>query len=505
AIVQRCLAVNPDERYHNIEVMIEDLQQYQSGQVEIQKYSTVQLIGYWFKNHRLFVQCSAAIVLLLAIAGAVSYQVHLQERAGWGAAIYTENFDKADAWKKDWFYEFADSDFQVEDKKLVAKNGPEFLWFYNKRLHGGVAIEFEGTIRPGTTAGDLSIVYCSNIDAFTEDGRRPADIYYLQHGAVGNACSMIEGPGGRLDYVPSSLEHGKTYKIRGEVDGKKLRLFLDGILVSSYDLLFPLDSGYIGLYAYYEDKVFDDIKIYNRELPRVTNIITTGDLLLENNLFALAEERYRKISDLYPNTAIAEESRYKTGLCRYELGDVDAAFEIWGTMDKSEFAMQINFYRWEQLHEQGDYNELLRQMYAMYRGAGQQLQTQIREQWGIFIARIRYLGNDDLIREFLRFREVSFPQDQIFSLETFLALRMIAEPQKSLHMFPKQNVIVARALQEMGEYQKMMKEYSFMPSSMASGLLLTGQHERALEEYGYLKGVKYDALMALGKLDVAAE
>ncbi len=502
AICKRCLTSDPDKRYQSVDEFIVDLKQYQSGHmVDVYKYGTSDLIKYWVKHNAMHIKWAFIMLLMAAIAGGVYYQMHLLEQSGWGSVIYEEKFDKGDAWREHWVTRET-GDLHVEDGRLVTRNGPEFIWYYKKRLHGGVAIEFEGEMMEGGNPGDLSIVYSPDIENMAQN-QRGEDVLYLQHGAVGNACSMIEGPNGRLDYVTLPLKIGQKYKIRGEIDGKKLRLFLDDELVCAYDLLFPVNSGYIGIYAYYDEKAIDNIKIYNRELPRVTNIIKTGDLLFENNLFELAAERYQKISELYPNSEIGRESEYKLGLCKYNLEDIEGAFEIWDTLKKSEFATQINFYRWNELVKAQDYNELLRQMYAMYRSANPRLQTQIREQWGIFLKTVREDGKIDLTREFLRFREKNFPDDQIFALETSYALDLLEEPEKSIAWFPDQDVIVTRALGDMGEYQKIISDYSHMYSSMASSLRATGQQERVIKEYTGLPSLVFSCLLDLGRFDEA--
>ena len=48
-----------------------------------------------------------------------------------------------------------------------------------------------------------------------------------------------------------------------EIDGKKLRTYIDGKLICAYDMIFPLNAGYIGIYAFYDDKTIDNKCSYN--------------------------------------------------------------------------------------------------------------------------------------------------------------------------------------------------------------------------------------------------
>ena len=496
AICMRCMEVDPVNRYQSMSDVVADLKHYQSGQmVEVHKYAISDLLRYWARGNKTHLKWASAIAILMVIVGLVFVVLQARSQSGWGEPVYAEQFDDAEKWRDDWTEMGKSGKLIVENKRLLTKQGPEFTWFYNKKLSGGVAIEFEGEMLPGSTPGDLSIVYTPDIE-----GSRHS-IYYLQHGAVNNQCSMIEGPFGRLDYTDGQLETGKRYKVRGEINGKELNLYLNGELTCSYELLFPLNSGYIGLYAYYENKAIDNIKIYNRQLPKVTNIIKTGDLLLENGLYDLAIERYQQIVDQYGESDIGLEGKYKLALCYYKKEEVERAFSIWDTMHKTAFAMQINFYHWEQLVIKGDYNELLRQMHAMYRSAAPRQRTQIREQWGRGLIKVRINGEEDLVREFLHFREKNFPNDQVFSRETLYAYQFLGHPEKALELFPKQDSIVVSALSEMGEYQKIIDDYSHMRGQVASALNRTGQYERVITEYPDLIGAKVGALFALGRLD----
>ncbi|NRA38182.1 MAG: serine/threonine protein kinase, partial [Planctomycetes bacterium] len=167
AIMQRCLAADPADRYQELDVMIVDLKQYQSGQmVAVHEYGMLDVLTYWLKNNRLHVKWAVFLMLFVLLAGVMAYYVSAREQTAWGDAIYTENFADSEEWKNHWVWGKGNKDvkFIVEDNALVTKKGPEFLWFYDKRLSGGVAIEFDGKIKADATAGDLSIVYCSDIE-----------------------------------------------------------------------------------------------------------------------------------------------------------------------------------------------------------------------------------------------------------------------------------------------------------------------------------------------------
>ena len=506
AICMRCLAQDPGERYQNVSELTEDLKKYQSGQmVDVYEYKFSDLIVHWLKSNRMHLKWAALFIIAVLIAGLLAYRVSLRELGQWGDPIYEEAFDDGEQWKEHWHHEFRKTELLVNDGLLVTQNGPEFLWFYKTRLEGSVAIEFEGKILDGSVPGDLSIAYCSDIEAFLEHDALPPNTYYLQHGAYNNACSMIEGPNGRLDYSSLKLRAGVTYKIRGEVDGKTLNLFLDGKQVCSYELLSPLNSGYIGIYAYFDGKSIDNIKIYNRSLPEVTEIIKTGDILLENELYELAAERYQKIYETYAGTETGQECLYKIGLCKYNLEEIDAAFNVWASIGRSKFDVLIRSAHWNQWVEAEKYEEVILDMYEMYPTLSAPLQVQLREHWGVILSYVRQMGFKDITRKFLSLRDRYFPNDRIFSAEVYNALVLLEEIDKIPKIFPEMEQYVISALSEMGAYDRLLTEYSDKFGVRAAILMNTAQYHLILDKQKNRNELQYSAMKMLGMFDEMEE
>ena len=282
------------------------------------------------------------------------HQQKLREHAGWGAPIYTQYFED-DSWKDDWIV--TDGTFKTKDNQLVTEKGSAFHVFYKYPIQGGARIDFTGKMLNGFPPGDLTIAYAPDIyDTYVNGSIK--NVHYLQSGGQHNECASITTPDGRIAYKKYELEVNKPYRFRGEVDSKQLNLYINGELICSYELPLPLNSGYIGFYGYYAGKSFDDVQIYNRQLPEITNIIKTGDVLFDNKLYAQAAVRYRKINDMYPNTAIGDEAIFKQGLCHVKTDQLAEANKIWSTLKSTSFKSEILFYNWEQLYEEGNFDEL---------------------------------------------------------------------------------------------------------------------------------------------------
>ena len=487
-ICLKCLEKNPDDRYQGIDALLDDLRDFQEGESQVSSRSRVGVL-------------LLAMLLLGCIVTLSVLSYGTVEKGPWGKPIHAESFGANTLWEKD--FEIHNGIFLHENGQLRTNNGPDFKLSYKKRITGPVAIEFDGTMLPGSEPGDLSIFYTPDIHA-SKRGRKP-QVYYLQNGAYGNEGSTIATPDGRLDFAPFQLQHGVTYKIRGEIDGKKVRLYVDGQLLCSYDLIFPLNSGYIGIYAYYDDKIIDNIRIYNKAQTQRTVAMQVADGLLEGELYASALERYESIADEAKDAVLVQEMNYKIGLCYYKLGRVQQAYECWDAVTDKEYASAINFFKWEELSNQGAYEELLREMYYKHRTPDKLVQKNIRHQWSILLKQVQHGGDEALIREFINFREVNFPESRLYSGNILSALMVIGESGRAIDMFPKQRSIVATALLEMGQYERIVKEYPNMRYHAAGALKWSGQYQRVIDDYYDIKEFVFESRLALGQLDKLEE
>ncbi len=498
-ICLKCMAKNPSDRYQHVDEVLEDLRSYQPGSMgDISNFGLLDFASYWMRKNGIAIVAVCLVVFILALSAVAIYRYQADSR-GWTAPIYSEDFSARavgeQSWDKAWELMPGPDALYVQDEKLVTRNGPSFTMYYKERLHGSVAIEYDGQMLPGSQPGDLSVVFSPDIYAAKKGQRQ--QVYYLQNGAYDNAGSAIQGPQGRLDFKPLKLEHGVNYRIRGEIDGRKLRLFVDGELICSYDLIFPIESGYIGIYAFYDDKRIDNIRIYKMEKPERGAELQIADALLDNAVYAAALERYERIVADPRALEHRQELQYKIGVCLYHLGERSQAYDKWQLVTDREYTNAINFYRWNALSEQGAFAELLKQMYYKHRSPDELVRKNIRHQWSLFMGELVRRGDVTLIREFINFRDVNFPEDRLFSGNVLEALIVIGESDRALEMFPEQEVIVVRALMEMGQYDKIIQDYPHMRSHVATALYLSGRYQEVLDQFSDLPEQVYDSLLAL--------
>ena len=498
AICMKCLEPKPENRYQDADQLINELKAFLTGgTIHAYNYSFIELIKTWYKHNKNNAKWAMLIFIFFLISGLFWYDQYQRQFAGWGVPVHTETFNDSKSWDAQWKIIKGSAD--IENNTLVTKDGPAFLAFYDKPIQGSIRIEFDGTILPNSSPGDLSIVYTPDL-LDTDNQKTPRNIYYLQHGSQGNQSSTILGPSGRLDYSINSLAIGTTHKIRADVDGKEMRLYLNDTLICSHEFLFPLTSGYIGIYGFYSHKQFDNIRIYSKELPEITNIIKTGDLLYENGLYDLAAKRYHKIIKAHQGTALGEEAQYKYALCHYQQGLINEAFQIWDQLKKDTYQQHITFYRWDEYFKSGAYEKLFSEMGDLYSNSDRDIQKKIEVKWSSLITKARTSINVDLVRLLFDFRSKHFPNDQRSSISVYYALRLLGESKKALELFPKQTAIKGRALLDMGRYDQLLNdpEYAEQRHLAAEALEYTGDYNTAINSFSDIRENLLDALIAAG-------
>ncbi len=521
AILMKCLEPKAQDRYNSAQELIDELKTFLiGGIVHAHHYSFTEFVKQWAIKNKSNFKWIALIIIIIAGAAWFMYQQQLREYAGWGEPIYVENFDANSNWEDDWL--IVDNSFTVKDNQFVTQNGPGCYAFYKYPINGGVRVDFVGKTIEGFSPGDLTLVYTPDLYDADEYGK-PKIAYYMQNGGQGNECSTIVAPDGRLDYHAKSLDVGVEYKISGEIDGKKLRLSLDGELICSYDLPLPLNSGYIGFYGFYDGKSFDNIRIYNRELPEITNIIITGDILFDNELFHKAADRYHKISLMYKGTETGEEAIFKQGLSYFKVNNNEKAYRTWNQIKDSVYQTEITYYRWSELYQNQEYKHLCASIERQFDALESEENATLKVKWSIFLKRAIEKGNTYLLKELMRIRERHFPNDQTFGHEITRGYQLLGEVDKVLTAIPNQGNLVARALSTMGRFEevvrrfpqhrhttgwayvsmgkfdKVINEFADLPTPVLESLIATGQFDRALELYGHNDRSLARILRAQGK------
>jgi hypothetical protein len=254
----------------------------------------------------------------------------LAGRKAWLAPV-TETLDDQTYLER--WVTFPEGAFERRGDRLVSSGAAGCLLLYKQRLAAGVALEFDGEILAGERPGDLSVFWTED-DVLEPEPHWPLrGTISLQVGAYDNlAAGIYRDFAYCLQGRSLSIEVGRTYLIRAEVDEQAFRLYLDGKLLAEYDQLFSTPSGYVGIYSYAPGKAISNIRVYERAVPERISPNAVGDAFYTRGEYAAAAAQYARVEQRLPETELAEEARFKRGLCCLRDGHQSLAENLWGEL-----------------------------------------------------------------------------------------------------------------------------------------------------------------------------
>ncbi len=328
AVVGKAMSLDPADRYGSVRDLIRDVDAYLSGRVtQAEKAS-------WFRRASLFVRrnkvpsaLTLLAVVLAFLAAGMWMAFEARRAAGWGAGVDITPGDGV-ALQADWVQ--AAGVWECADGVVKAAASPDdaFILFWKKSVRGSVAVEFDAMVPTGqelSPSADLSAILSGDTRFPRKRG------YFFQLGGLGNTCAIIQRRGGFLASVGLHLKAGKWYHVRVERDGPNLRLFQDGTLILAARDIFYLEGGFIGLYTFGRGKVFSNIKVFRKDVPRLVPPTVEGDAFVREALAAkspgdkrrfllLAKRAYGRVFESHPDIQLGCDALLKKAYVCRELG-----------------------------------------------------------------------------------------------------------------------------------------------------------------------------------------
>ena len=462
AIVFKAIAFDPDERYQTIEGLREDLINYQAGQaISVYKDTLYKFLERWVIRHKQQFFSALLLTIVTLILGTYIYQQKLKEIAYWGAPIFTDTFSSPTLNEK-WVQH--QGIFNIENGSLVTSEGNAFFCFYKDQVSNSCAIEFDAEIQPGSIPCDLSAIWCENVQlneakdtilSFT-------DPYLLQNGAYENSCSMIFQKGQRLAYNPYTLEVGRTYKVRAQVDYDTLSIFVDGEKLCEYKSIIPFTSGHIGLYGYFSGKSFDNVKIYSKGVAEKVPATATGDYAYSKEQYLDAQQLYAEIARAHKGKKIAQRSLFMQGLCVLKrLYGSAKAYEgaelYWNQVTDQDLLFLIKLHELNNPqfeHKPVELKEYMKELYLNAKDNRQQ--GLIKNTWGTLVADNVIFYRHSMLKALLELKEEYFDNDPVLDFST------------------------ACALYTMGKYEDVISKYKHIKWYYSQALIRSGRIKEIL-------------------------
>jgi len=288
AITMKAMELKQENRYQSVKELIKDIDAYTSDFATTAEGATIfRHFKLYLKRHK--TEVYLALIGAIAIIAAVTiFTIYETKRLGqWGKGKDITPHTTSEL-NEHWIP--LAGNWQIKNGSVWAMEGKgnSFILLHKKPVYGNIAIEFDAEIpNPENlkNSGDLSIIIAASSTKPKKRG------YFLQVGGIGNTSAVIQKRGGLMAAVEFSLLPKKKYRIRAEKEGQNLRLYCDNkLLVSSKDI-FYLEGGYIGLYTFGKGKKFNNIRIFQKDVPELVPPTIEGDSFYRESRNATGKEK----------------------------------------------------------------------------------------------------------------------------------------------------------------------------------------------------------------------
>ncbi len=500
AIALMAMAPRPQDRYATVEALRDDLERWQTGQpVRAHRYSAQQRFRRWLRRHHRTLVIwgavgSAFLTLIVILCGE-----RLKEVATWGRPVVDEEFAD-DAWRSRWLT--FDGGFERRNGALVSTGTSASRLLLPQRFTGATAIEYDATILPNSRACDVS-VYWSRGFRRDDTGAISLDHPFgIKIGAFENSFTEITDEPTVGDYSGFRLEVGRTYRVRIEIVDCSIGLWIDGKQTCRYQHPFPLTGGYVSLFAYYPGKAYRHFRIYSLGEPQRLPATALGDLLAERGEYADAAERFARVVDSQPGTALSDEALYRQGLCLYEAGMRQQAYAAWMRLRDPLRREQADLHRLLDMLDASRFGALMAAIALDYPHASDAARVTLINLWNraVDVA----MGEKDLKRcsALVDLHDRLFADAPVADIPCANALDLLGRDQEVIDRFPDLTYQRADALSHLERYEDILRDYADHADICALTLFQSARYDELTRLYpeNYFS---YEVLVNSGRYDQA--
>lgn len=397
--------------------------------------------------------------------------------------------------------------FERCEERLVSKGSDGCLLVYKQRLGAGVALEFDGEILPGERPGDLSVVWTED-DVFEPAPHWPTrGTISLQVGAFDNlSAGIYRDFANCLQGRSLSIDPGRPYQVRAEVDEQAFRLFLDGKLIAEYEQLFSTASGYIAVYSYASGKAFSNLKLFERAVPERISPTAVGDAFYAKAEYAAAAAQYSRVEQRLPGTELAEEARFKRGLCCLCDGHALVAKDLWAALRDDAWRARASLHLLDLEFQARRHEQVVAGLNRLF-GQAPKARSLVIDRWVQYVTSL-HNGDMTQLAHYGALRERHFPDDPGSAAAAALLELARGNFRLVIERYPEQHTQHFEARCARGEFADVAERYRGIPwiYEMAQIYLnqFDGLRENDMRALGHALRGQMDAALALNATCVEA-
>jgi serine/threonine protein kinase/tetratricopeptide (TPR) repeat protein len=352
-----------------------------------------------------------------------------------------------------------------------------------------VAIDFEGTLLRGSPPGELTVVWTEGAVLREHDACRlplPGErTYSFRVGAMANhVAGIFSGTGTPLATRSYRLHRGRPARIRVEIDNDELRLFVDDELLADHKLKSALGPGRFGLLAADYGKRFARVRVRERGTPGTVSALAIGDAFYSRGLYREAREEYERVAIDPGSPGTASELLYKRGLCFHQLEEKTQAEELWAQLSGPEWTARVSLHHAETSFRAGDREQAI-QILRQAATGGRNAIAQVKDTW-IRLVQEALDRDETNLEGFLLLREDLFPLDLKTRSLTARILLAMGEFTRVLEDFSKERFEVVATHLATGHFEKVEADLEVDPAVRDLVFLGKGEFERLSTDPGTL-------------------
>lgn len=179
--------------------------------------------------------------------------------------------------------------------------------------------------------------YGIRIGEFTA-GDRFQSRYEIRLGIAGRASIELYRDGQRVQRrLDIRMQRARYVRLRIEMNGDTLRVFVDDRKYLDYRELFPQTGGAVQIAALSGEVHLRDFDFTSRGAPLNLSSLSLPDQLFRAGLFRESKDLYLKLAASHPDREEGLSASYKAGLCSVELGDLQNAFAEFARLEDTVF------------------------------------------------------------------------------------------------------------------------------------------------------------------------
>lgn len=494
AIVRQAMASSAVSGYRTIAELRSDLVGFLAGQSPQEPEAVAP--ARWFRP------LAACLLLALLAGGVIAAMVWqpLRNYAIWGSPLVEVDFSTP-GWKPGWG---SIGRWEQRDGRLVSAGERECALYFKRRLSPPVAIEYTGRF-DADNAGDLSVWWCEDDPAGVRAGDNSIDwtrSWWLQAGAYDNSwCCVWQTPARLRQQVnPRIVEPGRDHRFRVEIEGNRLRMWMDGEVVLDHRDSFPIGDGIFGIYTWNPGKSFDDVRIWQQPLPAQISPLAIGDEAMRSGRLADAASSYGRIAEERRGTPLGTEALFFQGLAMHRLGSRDLARNLWQEMPDGQLRQRAECLSIDDMVADGDLEKAADRFTSMWNGRPA-IRDDLRQRWqscGETLRSARPVRRPELER-WIALRDATFPDDRASAWLVAEMFGLLYRWEDTVRRFPDEHRAVYKALMALGRNRELIASSWARPHERARARCNLGDVEGALASKALDTDLRAELLCKVGR------